>query len=527
MSPPMPWSIIARAASRATRNEPLAITSCWRSQSLSVVSSSGLEIDSPALLTTRSTPPNASTAGVDRGGHLLGVGDVDGDGDGDVRASDLAPRPWRRSRVDVGDHDARALGGQALGDRPADARSGAGDERDPAGQRPRLRQPLQLGLLEAPVLDAELLRLGDRRVRRDRLGAAHHVDGVDVELGGDPGGLLVGAEREHADAGHEHDRRVGAAHRGASPARRGARSRRGSPRGTPAWSSRSRATASSSGAVGGKVEDERADLGAQEVVGARRAETGQARQLLAGAEVEHRGGIGEVADLHVVGRRQPADDRRQRGSTGPTRIVGERLESGDDRAERLGVAPSGEERLGGADDLERVRLALVARVAPCRDAVAAEDDADRLRVGRAARRRCRGRAGTPGAATAPTRRDRRSTPWSAPRRRWPSPARCRSRDGGGRRGRRRRGRASPCRSTAPRRRVRAGSSRTRRPSRPRARRRDRRRRARAARSRRSTASPSGVSVPRSPPEPFTHSSSTGRSVTGSIASPLADVFPPA
>ena len=87
-------------------------------------------------------------------------------------------------------------------------------------------QALELGLLERPVLDAELLRLGDRRVGRDRLGAAHHVDGVDVELAGDPGGLLVLAVGEHADAGHEDDRRVGAAHRRRVRRWRGARSRR-------------------------------------------------------------------------------------------------------------------------------------------------------------------------------------------------------------------------------------------------------------------------------------------------------------
>ncbi len=63
-------------------------------------------------------------------------------------------------------------------------------------------------------------------------------------------------------------------------------------------------------------------------------------------------------------------------------IVGEWFESGDDRSERLGVAPSGQERFGGADDLERVRLARIARVSPCGDAVAAEDDADRFGVGR-------------------------------------------------------------------------------------------------------------------------------------------------
>src|SRR6266513_4701791 len=48
-----------------------------------------------------------------------------------------------------------------------------------------------------------------------------------------------------------------------------------------------------------------------------------------------------------------------------------------------------------------------------------------------------------------------------------------------------------------------------------------------SRSSRSTASPAGVSVPRSPPEPFTHISSTSSPVTGSVAAPLAEVLPPA
>ncbi len=47
------------------------------------------------------------------------------------------------------------------------------------------------------------------------------------------------------------------------------------------------------------------------------------------------------------------------------------------------------------------------------------------------------------------------------------------------------------------------------------------------RSRRSTASPSAVRVPRSPPEPLTHSRSTSVPVTGSVAVPWAEVFPPA
>jgi hypothetical protein len=43
-------------------------------------------------------------------------------------------------------------------------------------------------------------------VRRDGLRAPHDVDGVDVELPATRG-VLVGTVREHADAGHEDDRR--------------------------------------------------------------------------------------------------------------------------------------------------------------------------------------------------------------------------------------------------------------------------------------------------------------------------------
>jgi hypothetical protein len=48
-----------------------------------------------------------------------------------------------------------------------------------------------------------------------------------------------------------------------------------------------------------------------------------------------------------------------------------------------------------------------------------------------------------------------------------------------------------------------------------------------SRSRRSTASPEGVSVPRSPPDPLTQTRSTGSPVTGSVSVPLALVLPPA
>ena len=94
---------------------------------------------------------------------------------------------------------------QARGGRPADAAGAAGDQRDLAGERLRLRHALQLGLFEQPVLDVEGLLLGQADIGRDRGGAAHDVDGVDVELARDARRRLVLGEGEHADARHQID----------------------------------------------------------------------------------------------------------------------------------------------------------------------------------------------------------------------------------------------------------------------------------------------------------------------------------
>jgi hypothetical protein len=64
---------------------------------------------------------------------------------------------------------------------------------------------------------------------------------------------------------------------------------------------------------GGQIEDERLDLGAQEVVGAARAERGELGRPLGCQEVEHHVGVGEVADHRLVGRCEPAD-RCERGA---------------------------------------------------------------------------------------------------------------------------------------------------------------------------------------------------------------------
>ena len=179
-------------------------------------------------------------------------------------------------------------------------------KRDAGGVGLGLGHALKFGLLERPVLDAELLGIGDRRVGRQRLGAAHHVDGVDVELARDAGGLLVGAEREHADAGHEHDGGVRAADRGGVARRVGVVI--GLVVGAIGLVQLLEASdAVLDGRIGRQVEHHGLDLGAQEVVGATRAKRGEARVLGAGKEVEHHVGVGEVA------HHRPVDARRGHG----------------------------------------------------------------------------------------------------------------------------------------------------------------------------------------------------------------------
>ena len=112
-----------RAASRETRKLPLAMTSCCRSQSCSVVSSSGLEIDRPALLTTRSTPPKASAAA--RNAAATASPSLTSAATPTATSAPpiSAAASLRLLQVQVGDDDAGALGGQPDGDGLADART--------------------------------------------------------------------------------------------------------------------------------------------------------------------------------------------------------------------------------------------------------------------------------------------------------------------------------------------------------------------------------------------------------------------
>ena len=89
-----------------------------------------------------------------------------------------------------------------------------------------------------------------------------------------------------------------------------------------------------------------------------------------------------MADLRPAGRGQAADHRGQRGRAGAPLGFGQRLVPRDDRAERIRAAVGLDELRRGADDLQRAGLTLLAGRAPGGDAVAAEDAADGLRVGR-------------------------------------------------------------------------------------------------------------------------------------------------
>jgi hypothetical protein len=152
-----------------------------------------------------STPPEPGDHVVDRRLNGLLVADVDLDGDGLIAGPQRPGHGAGRLDVDVGDDDGGALLAESHGDGPTDPGARAGHERDLAGERLGPRAALELALLQHPVLDAELLGLGDRRVRRQGLGSADRVDRGHVELPGDAGGLAVGAEAEHADSGNQED----------------------------------------------------------------------------------------------------------------------------------------------------------------------------------------------------------------------------------------------------------------------------------------------------------------------------------
>ena len=129
-----------------------------------------------------------------------------------------------------------------------------------------------------------------------------------------------------------------------------------------------------------QVEHHRTHLRAQEVVGAGSAQRCEFGVTLAREEVEDNLAVGEVAHHRTVGRGQPADDGRERCRAGVAVFARQALVAEELRAEGVGAAPVGDERLRRADDLEGVRLALIGRRSPCGDAMPPEDAANRLRI---------------------------------------------------------------------------------------------------------------------------------------------------
>ena len=128
----------------------------------------GTAVPTPALLTRMSTRPNCSIAASTSAVARLRVGDVGGDGD---RAPAGALRPALRLLEPVGaagaEHDVGAGLGQRLRERHAEARRGAGHDRDSTVEP----EPVEDGGLGA---HGTLLRLGCSRACGDPSGPGEY-----------------------------------------------------------------------------------------------------------------------------------------------------------------------------------------------------------------------------------------------------------------------------------------------------------------------------------------------------------------
>ena len=374
IEPPSFCCSITLNASRVTRNTPLARTALFFSQSARLVSAKAGGGGEPRIGhdDVDAAEPLDRLAKRRRDRRL--VGDVRLDGVDDIAAEARGETLARLDQglvVDVGEDDARALRQEPARDGPADSAGAAGHQRHPPGQRLGPGQALQLRLLEQPVLDVERLLLGEADIAVDPGGTAHDVDRVDVELGRDPGRGLVAGEGQHADARHEVDHRVGIAH--------------GRAVGVPA-------TFIVAGIVLAVVLDqpvqgrlvgigrdhERADLGAQEVVGAGGALGRQLLQPVGVDELEHRRRGIDVTDLAFGGADPPAQPRQKAAHDAPALVLWQRLYPG--AAERgravVGVQPV----LRLLDDPQGRLVAGLAVLGPGEQSVPTQHAADLVRV---------------------------------------------------------------------------------------------------------------------------------------------------
>src|SRR6266478_1772557 len=322
-----------------------------------------------------------ATHGVAECGHDRGlVDDVHDDAVDDVLA--VAPRQvghrlLQGAGVHVRQGDAGPLRQEPQRGGTADAAGAAGDEGDAAGQAPGLRHALQLGLLEQPVLDVERLLLGQAHVPIDGAGAAHDVDGIDVELPRAPGGGLVLGVGQHAHPGDEVDDRVGIAHRWAV----GPLAALVVPRVVVAVGLElpvERGHQLLHAPLGIEVEHQRADLRPEEVIGAGGPQRGQRREVPAADELKDFRAVVEVADLRLLLHDFAAEhghDGLRDGLPGlPRKRLGPRSAEGHDRLAR------GQVIRGELDDLQRARIAGLGGVGPGEETVTGEDHALRVRV---------------------------------------------------------------------------------------------------------------------------------------------------
>ncbi len=126
IDPPRPASIIRRASCFTPKKTPFRHRSTVKSQSSSVMSTMRDGRAAPATLNAASTEPkrsahvatSASTSASD--GHVARHG-------GDL-VTELGLQRLQAGAVDVTGGDPAALGDEAPGDRPADARRRAGDD---------------------------------------------------------------------------------------------------------------------------------------------------------------------------------------------------------------------------------------------------------------------------------------------------------------------------------------------------------------------------------------------------------------
>ena len=135
------------------------------------------------------------------------------------------------------------------------------------------------------------------------------------------------------------------------------------------------------GSIGGQVEEQRPDLRAQEVVGARGAERGEARRVLGSEEVEYDVRVGEPADDVPIRGRKATHDRREHRCTSAPLHLGQGLVAGTRRPERLGTPVLFEISVRLLDQRQCQGLRLVGRVGPRDDAVAAQHDPVELGLG--------------------------------------------------------------------------------------------------------------------------------------------------